>query len=249
MTCNSSGLVPWTAVAAFFFSAGSLYTVESFRIRIGTLYLPIKDPVSIAINAVDEVPNTWPQVRRVTSFLTWLVVVVPLCSIVPAVNGIADFISKDAQVGGVALYPIATGVRSSVGVLMWLISSIVMPLLARRIAGSPGDVCQMLIYARLIINQVITGLVTFWLHEDCMGKWLQYFFRECDSTSAFLVSGVASRTNEYVHSDGRSKQTPGQLQSASSATHKFAALHIPHGSRQASKPRTLDSAAVPLCRA
>ena len=106
-------------------------------------------------------------------------------------SAIADFVSKDTYLGGVALHPLVSTVRGSVGVLMWLISSILMRVLTRWLRADYQAAVQMLLYGRLIINQVATGLVTLWLHEDCMANWLQYFFDECKDTSAFHVSGAA----------------------------------------------------------
>ena len=154
-----------------------------------------------SIGATKETGSTPSLVRTAAPLLLWFGIIVPVCCLVSAMYVLAEFIPKGFHASwllpGVDLYPLLISVRGSLGILMWFLSSVVMPFLARRLAGSPETAVQMLIYGRLFLNQLTTFVLTFWLHEDCMVRWLYHFFDSCRDATAFDVSGVTNVSVDY----------------------------------------------------
>jgi hypothetical protein len=88
------------------------------------------------------------------------------------------------------IYPLVSAIRYSAGFLLHVISNLLIPYCARKLAGSSAVACM--IFARLVINQFSAAVITLWLDQNCMSGWLRLFFNQCDSRTAFTASGIVT---------------------------------------------------------
>ena len=111
--------------------------------------------------------------------------------------------------------PAASKIHTYVGVLMWPISMVLTPGVARKLIGSNSSQAaeQIIMYARVVINQLTTVVATYLFHQECQALWLRLFFEPCldlspawcfwcdsgNTSSTFHVAGLI--TLETVHGD------------------------------------------------
>ena len=175
-----TGLTRWAAVATFFITAANIYSVHQFSQLVDNTYSQ-QGPANgteTTINGLDgdaaSARSSLPRI--VASMIAWVVFVVPLLSAVPFLNTLAEYVPSDYP-----LYPVANKIHTYIGVLMWLISIVLTPSVARKLVGSNASqtAVQMIIYGRLVINQVTTVVATYFFHQDCQAMWLRLFFEPC----------------------------------------------------------------------
>jgi hypothetical protein len=93
------------------------------------------------------------------------------------------------------IYPLVAAMKYVAGLLLHVISNLLIPYCARKLAGSSA--VAWMIFARLVINQLSAAVTTIWLDPGCMSGWMRLFFEECDSPNSFTISGVVTYNQNY----------------------------------------------------
>ena len=191
------------ATASFFFSVANIYLVQGFRIRMSTLYPKVEH--TQYTNSINTGPDT--NFRATASLgaqAAWFMLysfLVAVCCVVPFLNVVADYVPQnpDAVQSWIRpISPFARYIKHSAGVFLHIISNMVIPFAARKLAGSPTAAVRWMIFGRLVINQLSTAVFTVLLDEECLAGWLHYIFKDCEVKDSFLVSGDATVNPHYI---------------------------------------------------
>ena len=187
------------SAAAFFYSIATLCVVHSFRMQMAVIYPRQQyDSHPQSINAVDTDSRLRLTIRQAASFMLYCLVIAG-CSAVPILNIMAEYV-PGYQSATDAMKPVTslvTYIKPVAGLMLHIISSFVIPRLARTLSGSSRASVQWMVYSRLFINQLVTVGFTIWLSQDCFGGWLQMFFQPCDDPESFQVDARVEYTDGY----------------------------------------------------
>ena len=190
------------SAAAFFYSIATLCVVHSFRMQMAVIY-PRQQHASHpqSVNAVDADSRlqSTSAITQVASLMLYCFVIAG-CSAVPILSIMAEYVPgyQSATDAMKPMTSLVAYIKPVAGVLLHIISSFVIPRLARALSGSSRAAVQWMVYSRLFITQLVTVGFTIWLSQDCLGGWLQIFFKQCNDPESFQVEGAV------VYSDGYS---------------------------------------------
>ena len=188
-----------TAAAAVLFSAANLYVVHGFRMKAAALYEVQGEGHTKSSRCLQICRKGHGQDQSPACQASLIIycLVVAMCSLVPMLSTAVEYIPELGSTTGPIkhIYPLVAAIKYSAGFLLHMISSLLIPYCARRLAGSSA--VAWMIFARLVINQFSAAVITLWLDQNCMSGWLRLFFNQCDSRTAFTASGVVTYDRGY----------------------------------------------------
>ena len=183
----------WKAsTLVFLYSVLSGYLVQSFRTHMKTFYPELEHT---GINAEPDTTfctKVMPQAKQAAGFVLYCLLVAACC-FVPFLNVVADYVPAQESAVQSWIRPslsLIMCIKYSAGILLSIISNLLVPPAARKMAGSGKAAVRWMIFGRLVINQLSTAVFTVLLDQNCLAGWLHFISADCRRVDAFKVSGT-----------------------------------------------------------